>query len=164
MEDPILGGFYSTTKDGTEHITGRRKPLEDNGLASRFLYVLSRYTKQDKYEKSAKKAIQASASDSIIRREGRIIGNLATALEVITAGYVEFSVVSNTEDKKAQLLFDASSKVYEPRKIQHYEKPGRYPDADHPVVYICSTAACSRPLKTADTIASAAAKFVVINR
>jgi len=162
LEDPNLGGFYATSIDSTDTITPRRKPLQDNGTAARFYYQLSRYTKNKKYVQTAEKAVRATVSDEILNREGRIIGNLAVALETLTANYVEFSIVGVADDPAAKALFAAARKVHDPRKIQHFEKPGRYPDLGRAAVYICNPTACSIPIFKPEDLQQQADKFVPV--
>ncbi len=143
LEDPKLGGFYGAPDDGTP---GRRKPLEDNAAAAQFLYLLGVLEKEDKFKVAAKRAIRASASPTAVRREGRITGNLAMALEIMTAGYVELSVVGDEADSRTKTLLKAGRSVYEPRKLVHIEPVGRYPKRDAPAMYICNDERCTVPI------------------
>ena len=74
-------------------------------------------------------------------------GELGVALEKLAAGYVEFSVVGDSADPRAVALFDAGLNVYQPRKLLHYEAPGRYPDRGKPSMYICNPDVCSVPIE-----------------
>jgi len=49
--------------------------------------------------------------------------------------------------------------VPEPRKILHFEAPGRYPDSGRPALYICSPQACSNPIFDSKKVAAEAKKF-----
>ncbi len=165
LEDPTLGGFYATSfNNSTDRVSPRRKPLQDNGVAARFYYQLGRYTKNKDYEVTAEKAVRATVSEQILDREGRIIGNLAVALETLTGQYVEFSIVGNSNDSAAIALFDAARKVHEPRKILHFEKPGRYPELDRPALYICNPTACSVPIFNPQDVMKQAYQFVPVSR
>jgi uncharacterized protein YyaL (SSP411 family) len=143
LQDLKIGGFYGAPDDGTP---GRRKPLEDNATAARFLYLLGVLQKHDPYKKAAERSIRASASPEAVRREGKITGSLAMTLELLTAGYVEFSVVGDIKDSRTQLLLQAGRQVFEPRKIVHLESVGRYPKLTKPAMYICNDQACSVPI------------------
>ena len=154
LQDPNIGGFY-----GTKDFVKPRKPLEDNAVAARFLYNFGVITKQSELKVAAEKAIRASAAPSIVKREGRITGNLALATELLTSGYVEFSIVGNKNDEAAKALFEASKEIYEPRGLVHYEAPGRYPKGDKPALYICNESACSVPIYNAADIPEQARKF-----
>ncbi|RLA45690.1 MAG: hypothetical protein DRR42_19115, partial [Gammaproteobacteria bacterium] len=149
LEDPELGGFYGVPDDGTP---GRRKPLEDNAAAAQFLYLLGVLEKADRYRVAAERAIRASASPVAVRREGKITGNLAMALETITAGYVEFSVVGDVSDQRTQGLLQAGRGVFEPRKIVHIESTGRYPQRSAPAMYICNDERCTVPIFEPDEV------------
>lgn len=143
LEDPKLGGFYGGPDDGTP---GRRKPLEDNAAAAQFLYLLGVLEKEDKFKVAAERAIRAAASPTAVGREGRITGSLAMALEIITAGYVELSVVGDGADSRTQALLKAGRDVYEPRKLVHIESTGRYPEREAPAMYICNDERCTLPI------------------
>jgi len=81
------------------------------------------------------------------------------ALETITAGYVEFSVVGDASDTRTQQLLQAAQRVYEPRKIVHIEEVGRYPKRSAPAMYICNEDTCSMPLFDPKTVAAQAKQF-----
>ena len=156
LEDPKLGGFYGAPDDGTP---GQRKPLEDNAAAARFLYLLGVLEKEDRYKHAAERAIRASASTTAVRREGKITGNLAMALEILTAGYVEFSVVGDLGDPRTQDLLQAGRRVFEPRKVVHIETAGRYPARSVPAMYICNDERCSVPIFSPDDVPRQARQF-----
>ena len=127
LEDRELGGFYATTPDETANIIAPRKPLEANGTAALFFYELWVYSKQEQFAAVPERTLRAVAQPAIIRREGKITGELALALELATAAYVEFSVVGDQNLPASQALYEAGLQTYHPRKLLHYEAPGRYP-------------------------------------
>ena len=157
--DTELGGFFATAPDATAAFIPPRKPLEASGTAASFFYDLSIYTKDPVYEGVGAAAIRAVADPGIIRREGKITGEFANALEKVTTAYVEFSIVGNTDHPNAQALFDAGLAVFEPRKLLHYEAPGRYPARDKPAMYICNPDMCSIPIEDPGDVARQAAVF-----
>lgn len=159
LQDDELGGFFATIPDATAAVIAPRKPLEGNGTAASFFYDLSIYTKDDTFASIAENTIRAVADPSIIRREGRITGEFAMALEKVTTAYVEFSVVGDTTHPNAQALFDAGRDVFEPRKLLHFEAPGRYPDRGIPAMYICNPDMCSIPIEDPEQVAKQAAAF-----
>ena len=122
-------------------------------------YDLWVYTKDDRYKSIAVDTIRAVAQPSIIRREGRITGEFALALEKVTTAYVEFSIVGNSGSPLAGALFHAGLDVFEPRKLLHYEEPGRYPDRGRPAMYICNPDMCSIPIEDPSLVAKQAAAF-----
>ena len=142
-----VGGFFATVPDATSAIIATRKPLEANGTAASFFYDLSVYSKDAAYEGIATKTVRSVAQAEMIRNEGKITGEFANALEKLTTAYVEFSVVGDTSHPNSKALFEAGRDVYEPRKILHYEEPGRYPDLGKPVMYICNPDMCSLPIE-----------------
>ncbi len=159
LHDDELGGFYATVPDATAAIIAPRKPLEANGTAASFYYDLSIYTKDDVYKSVAARTIRAVADPANIRSEGKIVGEFAMALEKVTTAYVEFSIVGDTSHPDAVALFDAGRDVFEPRKLLHYEEPGRYPDRGKPAMYICNPDMCSVPIEDPAQVASHAATF-----
>lgn len=159
FEDAQRGGFYASVADGTDATVPRRKPLQENGVAARFLFQLGKYTKNPELIASAEGAIRAVSLPAMLQREGRVIGELAVALETLTSEYVEFTVVGDISQTQAQRLFDTGRMYYEPRKLLHFEKPGRYPDLGRPVMFICSQNACSVPIFDTKEVATQANKF-----
>jgi len=156
LEDASLGGFYGGPDDGTP---GRRKPLEDNAAAAQFLYLLGVLRKDDRYKNAAERAVRAVTSPVAVSREGRITGNLLLVLEIMTAGYVELSVVGRPGDPATEALLKAGREVYEPRKLVHQEAPGRYPLRDRAAMYICNDQRCSLPVYDPARVATEAARF-----
>ena len=159
LEDKTLGGLYGAADDGSP---GRRKPLEDNAIAARFLYLLGVLSKNNTFKLSADRALRASTPDEAVQREGRITGNLAMALELLTTGYVEFSVVGDPEIPQSLALLKAGQSVFEPRKVVHFEAPGRYPKLSQPALYICNDVACSIPIFKPEDVAMQAKRFTSI--
>ncbi len=159
LQDEELGGFYATTTDATAVIIAPRKPLEANGTAASFYYDLSIYTKDDSYKSVAARTIRAVGAPEHIRNEGKITGEFAIALEKVTTAYVEFSIVGDTDHPNAAALFTAGRNVFEPRKLLHYEAPGRYPERGKPAMYICNPDMCSLPIEDPEQVAARAADF-----
>lgn len=159
LQDEKAGGFFATVPDATAAIIAPRKPLEANGTAASFYYDLWIYTKDDNYKSVSENAIRAVADPAIIRREGKITGEFAMALEKVTTSYVEFSIVGDTSHPNASALFAAGRDVFEPRKLLHYEAPGRYPDRGIPSMYICNPDMCSIPIEDPAQVAKQAAAF-----
>ena len=157
--DQELGGFFATVPDATASVIAPRKPFEGNGTAASFYFDLWIYTKDDKYASISEDAVRAVGQPNIIRREGRISGEFAVALEKVTTKYVEFSIVGDTDHPNAKALFDAGLDVFEPRKALHYEAPGRYPDRGIPSMYICNPDMCSIPISDPGQVEKQAAAF-----
>jgi uncharacterized protein YyaL (SSP411 family) len=159
LYDDRNGGFYATVPDASAAVIAPRKPLEANGTAASFFYDLWVYTKDDSYASIAEETIRGVGVPSIIRREGRITGEFAMALEKVTTAYVEFSIVGDTEHPNSIALFNAGRDVFEPRKLLHYEAPGRYPAREMPAMYICNPDFCSVPIEDPTQVADQAAAF-----
>ncbi|MBM7074426.1 thioredoxin domain-containing protein [Shewanella sp. 202IG2-18] len=154
-----IGGFWSTVSESNNAIE-QRKPLENNAIAGQFFYNLSVFTKNELYKKVAASTIKAVASDSVLNREGKVTAETLLLLETMTAQYVEFTVVTDDKNNKAaQHLYQAGLDQYLPRKLIHYEKPGRYPDLGKPVMFICNPDRCSRPLTKSEQIVKVAKQY-----
>jgi uncharacterized protein YyaL (SSP411 family) len=157
--DPDSGGFFaSPPEEGAPFAP--QKPLEANALAARFLYDLSVYLKQSEYAHRAVDTLQVVAQPQLVRREGKVTALTGTMLELLAAAYVEVSIVGDPEDPRARQLYLAALRTYHPRKLLHFEAPGRYPEADEPVAYICNPDFCTTPIADPDRIAGAFGDFI----
>ncbi|MCZ6616628.1 MAG: DUF255 domain-containing protein [Gammaproteobacteria bacterium] len=146
LEDQRLGGFYASKPDALDSVVVPRKPVELNARAAHFLYDLGVYTKNARYSSLPERTIRAIAIPEAVRREGKIIAELGLVLEKMHGGYVEFSIVGEPRDERARRLFARSRASYHPRKLVHYEKPGRYPEREQPALYICNVNFCTVPI------------------
>jgi uncharacterized protein YyaL (SSP411 family) len=148
LYDHKNGGFWATpVSEGLGTILPR-KPLENNAVAGQFFYDLHVLTKQSNYKDIAANTLKAVVSEKILAREGKVVAETALLLEKITAHYVEFTVVTKNEsNSKAQNLYDIALNAYHPRKLIHFEAPGRYPNVGEAVMFICNPLRCSLPLK-----------------
>jgi uncharacterized protein YyaL (SSP411 family) len=157
LEDAELGGFFAAADaeavaDAEAAAGGsaplpRRKPVEINAVAAHFFYDLGIYSKREDYQGLAERIVRATATPAAIRREGKVTAQLGLVLEKLAGAYVEFSVVGDPSDARAVSLFEASRSAYHPRKLTHYEAPGRYPDRGRPALYICNPAYCTVPIE-----------------
>lgn len=159
LQDKKSGGFYATVPDAANRFIPLQKPLEDNAVAARLLFELSVYLHNPKYKNAAIAAVRAVSLPKMIDREGRMTANLAVALELLTKGYVEFSVVGSPDDPLARRLYEAADSVYEPRKILHFQKEGRYPKQSKPAVFICNPKICTPALFNPSDIERQASTF-----
>jgi len=159
LEDKELGGFFASWPDETSNLIAPRKSLEANGTAAGFFFDLSVYSKQARFAAVPERALRAVAQPEIIRREGKATGELSVALEKVTASYVEFSVVGDQTLPAAQALYKAGLETYHPRKLLHYEAPGRYPAREQPAMYICNPDMCSVPIEDPAMVAGTAGDF-----
>ena len=157
LEDAELGGFFAAPAREVDGIVGRRKPLEDNAVAARLLFRLGVLTREPAFKTAAERAIRASAAPAIVRREGRITGELANTLLLLRRNYVEFSVVGS--GPQAERLMAAARAVYEPRGLRHFEAPGRYPPREEAALYICNDARCTVPITSSAEVLRHALSF-----
>jgi len=159
LEDDEGGGFFATDDDSTAGIIGRRKPLEANAMAARFLFELSIYLHDDTLRTRAERAVRAVSTPASLEPEGRMVAELALALDWLASGAVEISVLGDPQDPRTRALRRAARRSYEPRKVLHHEAPGRYPDPGHPAIYVCSDDACSTPIDDPGRVKAEIAKF-----
>ncbi|MFP6782401.1 MAG: hypothetical protein VCB59_11970 [Gammaproteobacteria bacterium] len=80
----------------------------------------------------------------------------------MSAGYVEFSDLGDPNDAAAGQLLSAAQRVYEPRKVVHFEQPRRYPERERPALYICNDDACSLSIHNAELVREEARKFTPV--
>lgn len=148
LHDAENGGFWATAPNDKDPIAPR-KPLEYNAVAGQFFYQLAVLNKLPRYSGVAESTLRAVATEGILRREGRAVAETALLAELLTALYVEFTVVTHQPElAKSQQLYQTGLEQYHPRKLIHFEPPGRYPDIGEPVMFICNPNRCSVPLKT----------------
>ena len=159
LYDQKNGGFFATSLDDTAQLVPPRKPLEDNAMAAHFFYNLYILTKAEKYQPIAEATIRAVATPGILAREGKMTGKTALALETLTAAYVEFSVVGDPESTQAKALYAEGLDTHHPRKLLHFEKPGRYPDLGQAAMFICNPDRCSLPITSVEGVKETAASF-----
>lgn len=157
LYDTKLGGFWGTELDDTAKLIAPRKPLEDNAIAASFFYDIYVISKKKRFEGIAQKTIRAVASKKILEREGKAVGETALMLEKLVAHYVEFTIVTTSvDDAKAQELYQQALHTYHPRKLLHFESPGRYPDLGKATAFICNPNRCSLPIfKTSGIVKTA---------
>lgn len=159
LYDEKQGGFFATSLDDTARLIAPRKPLEDNAMAASFFYSLYVLSKEQRYQPVAEATMRAVATPEILEREGKMTGKTALALEALTAAYVEFSVVGDPAAAGTQALFKAGLAARHPRKLLHFEAPGRYPDMPAGAMFICNPDRCSIPLTEVDQVQATADSF-----
>jgi uncharacterized protein YyaL (SSP411 family) len=154
LEDSKRGGFYAHTEDpaAVGVFAVRRKPVEENGTAARFLVALHRHLDGDgriatPYREAAERALAAVGSQESIEDEGRIVGQLLLGLESVLEPIVDVTVVGPADDPKTAVLHLAALRYPEPRAVLEQSRPGeRYPDIGKAAVYLCTESACSTPI------------------
>ncbi|MEX1367742.1 MAG: DUF255 domain-containing protein [Nannocystaceae bacterium] len=168
LEDEPGGGFFAHTADPTAVgvFAQRRKPVEENGLAARFLVELHRYLDGDgrtqtPYATAAQRALAAVGHPSTVHEEGRIIGRLVLGLESVLMPTVDVTVVGTDAQPGTTALHLAALRLYEPRAVVERSLPGeRYPDIGKPAVYLCTDTACSTPITDPAALPAKAEQFL----
>ena len=137
-----------------------------NSLVARFLYALSVYDNSPDLAELGVRVMQAMVDSEWVLEsagQGAETSGIAEAglmLELLAAGYVEVSVVGNSEDLTARGFFAAGLRPYHPRKLLHFAAPGRFPDAPAPAGYICNPDLCSLPIIEPQHIAGGLRDFI----
>ena len=77
---------------------------------------------------------------------------------------VDVTIVGTPDDPAAMKLMAAALSYFDPRAIVELSAPGeRYPDTGKPAVFLCTTTACSTPIRTPDALPTAADRFIRAN-
>jgi len=171
MHDSLVdrehGGFFAHTVDpnAVGIFAERRKPLEDNAMAARFMLELHRQIdhlpEPSEHGKVAIAALRAVSQPETLRTEGRMIGQYALALAEASFTPVDVTVVGKQGEPAVMALHRAALALDDPRTILNISPPGaRYPDIGAPAVYLCTDNSCSTPIKDPTKLAASAAKFL----
>ncbi len=167
LEDREHGGFFAHTRDpdAVGVFAERRKPIEENGLAARFLLELHRQTDHlttpSVDASTAVRALRAVSDPAQLAEQGRMLGQYALALAEATFTPVDVTVVGDRGDPRTVTLHRAALRLDDPRAVVSVSPPGlRYPDIGAPAVYLCTDSACSTPIRDAEKLPAAALKFL----
>ncbi len=145
------GGFWAHTPDPAAAgvFAQRRRPLEDNGLAIRFLVELSWRTQDEALAASgfaaAEQAARALGDSRTVAPEANLVGQFLLGIEWLLLAPAKAVVVGAGADHplwKAALALDA------PALVVRAAHPEEYPATPSPAVYLCRGNACSRPVTT----------------
>ncbi len=165
--DRERGGFFAHTADpaAVGVFAERRKPLEENAIAARFLLELHRQIdhlpEPSKHGDIAIATLRAVSDPKKIREEGRMIGQYALAVAEASFTPVDVTVVGKIDDPAVQALHRAAIALDDPRARVNISPPGaRYPDIGAPAVYLCTDTSCSTPIKDPGKLPGSAAKFL----
>lgn len=165
--DRERGGFFAHSVDpgAVGVFAERRTPIEDNGMAARFLLELHR--QQDHLPAAsdlaelAVAALRAVSDPKLLKEEGRMLGQYALALAEATFTPVDVTVVGKPGDPAVAALHRAALGLDDPRVLLSVSPPGaRYPEIGAAAVYLCTDAACSSPVKDPAKLPAAAARFL----
>lgn len=162
------GGFFAHTEDpaAVGVFAQRRKPLEENGLAARFLAELHRVSDGDgteptPYLRAAERALESIGDEETVREEYRLIGEYLLGLEAIMMPTVDVTVVGAMDEARTKALHAAALAHFDPRAVIEVSAPGeRYPDIGKPAVYLCTDTACSTPIDDPQAYSAEAAAFI----
>ena len=167
LQDRERGGFHAHTEDpaAVGVFAERRKPVEENGLAARFLLELHRQldhlSEAPAYGPAALRALKAVSDPAELKEQGRMLGQYALALAEASWTPGDITVVGRAGDPAVLALHRAALDLDEPRAILSVSPPGaRYPDPNGAAVYLCTDTACSTPIKDPTKLPAAARSFL----
>jgi uncharacterized protein YyaL (SSP411 family) len=167
LADPERGSFFAHTVDpgAVGVFAERRAPIEDNGMAARFLLELHRQIDHlpapSPHADAAIKALRAVSDPTALKDEGRMLGQYTLALAEATFTPVDVTIVAKPGDPALAPLHRAALGLDDPRTIVSVSPPGaRYPDIGAAAVYLCTDSACSTPIKDPAKLTAAAARFL----
>lgn len=161
LESPD-GGFYAHSADpaATGAFAERRRPLEENGLAMRFLLELDWLDGDARVRPAVERAARALALPELIKAEGRILGQFLLGLDWLVAEPLKAVVVAASSDSAAVKLRQACLTLPATPLLVTHQLPGQeYPDLGHAAVYLCKGTACSSPVRKPGDLAAAAARL-----
>ncbi|MBX3269914.1 MAG: thioredoxin domain-containing protein [Sandaracinaceae bacterium] len=135
--------------------------VTESAVAARALLAIARLTDTASYRDAAVAALRAASRPRAVRRLGRMIGELALALETLRDGHVVLSVVG-PDEPRTSALFAAARRLDEPTRLVELGRPGasRYPYPGEPAVFLCSSHACSMPVYDPAELPTALASFL----
>jgi hypothetical protein len=167
LEDREHGGFFAHTPDpGAVGVFAvRRKPIEENGLAARFLLELHRQIDHlptpSPWADAAVRALRTLSDPGELAEQGRMLGQYTLALAEATFTPVDVTIVGEPGDPRSRALHRAALRLDEPRAVVSVSPPGaRYPDIGAPAAYLCTDTACSTPVRDPAKFPAAALKFL----
>lgn len=167
LEDDEHGGFFAHTADpaAVGVFAVRRKPIEENGLAARFLLELHRQLdhlpEPPPEANAATRALRAVSDPTELAEQGRMLGQYTLALAEATFTPVDVTIVGDLADPRSRALHRAALRLDEPRAVVSVSAPGaRYPDIGAPAAYLCTDTACSTPVRDPEKFPAAALKFL----
>lgn len=158
------GGFFAHTEDpaAVGVFAERRKPVDENAVAARFLLALHRHTEEEAhYFATAKATLETLGEPGALRGEGRTIGNYLLGVEEALMPTIDVTVVGAADSSLTDDLFLDAIALADPRVVIDRSLPGeRYPDIGAPAVYMCTDSACSPPIKDGEDLAASADAFL----
>jgi uncharacterized protein len=163
------GGFLAQTRDpaAAGALAEPRRPLEENGLAIRFLVELG-WRRPDgdgahaslakAGRQAAERAARALASPELVAAEGRIIGQFLLGLEWLLLEPVHIDVAGPRDDAAVRALRAAALALDLPGKTVRWSRPGDG-RPDRPALYACQGEACSAPITDGEQLPRAVARL-----
>jgi uncharacterized protein YyaL (SSP411 family) len=159
------GGFCATPPDpaAVGVLRDRRKPLEDNIAAGRFLLRLALHTQDEEWRSLAARTLRWASAGRRPAELGRFVGWYLTFLEESLTEPVHVTVVGRPDRPEARALLAQAHLFPAPHKIVEVHDPfdgeGRSPPVGFPAVagaaaFVCAGGACSLPIREPDRFAA----------
>lgn len=152
-------GYFSSVDDGTGELLGRERSVRENAIAARFLRELAIYTHDSRWAERADAVVTHLLPADPSSLGMHALGEAALSIEQASLSALQITIVGDTDAPESRALYQASLRFPEPYKTIQYQVHGQYPEADEPVAYVCTAAACSRPVSEASELAAAAVRL-----
>jgi hypothetical protein len=158
------GGFFAHMPDpaATGIFAQRRRPLEENGLAARFLLELAWRTQDEALaatcRSAAESAVRASGDAETVRAEANLVGQFLMAAEWLLVEPTKVVLVG-AGDGDGDPLWAAALALDVPGLVVRRARPDEYPARPSPAAYLCRGNACGRPVPDAAGLAAELARL-----
>lgn len=163
------GGFASQTRDpaAAGALAEPRRPLEENGLAIRFLVELGWHLPDGdgdgkelakECRTAAERAARALAAPDLVAAEGRIIAQFLLGLEWLLIEPTHLDVAGPKADETTRTLRAAALAFDVPGKVVRWSRPedGR---PNRPALYACQGPVCSAPITDVEQLPGVVARL-----
>lgn len=156
LEDPS-GGFFAHTVDPSARgvFASRRKPLQSNATAARFLLRLAAVVETDAaaLRRSAESALLAFVDRDLLAAEGREVADYVLAVDELLRPGPHFVLVSEGPAAEIAAFRAAALAVHFPGRTISHAVPGTtYQSLGRPALYVCFPDFCSAPLTDPATL------------
>lgn len=158
---------FSVTETRAVSALGAFVPFDENvrlGRAFFRLALLDGVAAASTYRALATDIVRALAHPETLTREGRRVGDLALLVDELLDEPVHIAVVGLPSPAR-DVLARAAHRANAPGRVVEILLPNdRFPDLEKPVLFVCGSTFCSRPLATEDELSRVLPDFVVVKR
>jgi len=158
---------FSVSETRADSALGTFVPFDENarlGRAFMHLALLDGVNEASTYRALATDIVRALAHEVTLAREGRRTGDLALLIDELLDEPVHIAVVGLPSPAR-DALARAAHRANAPGRVVEILTPNdRFPDLGKPVLFVCGSTFCSRPLLNEDDLTRALPDFVVVKR